>query len=477
MLEVSEKDIGTRLARDNPWWSDAEFPSPVASYPRRIYFPHFCKLAIDRTIRRAVVLMGPRRVGKTVMLHQLVQELLQGGSDAKKILYVSIDTPIYSHIPLEKFLDYFEQHPSTNASLYTVIFDEIQYLRNWERHLKDLVDRYQNVKFVASGSAAAALRLASSESGAGRFSDFRLPPLTFAEYIDFINKTDDLIDLKKDKSGFYSTKDIDGLNEEFVNYINFGGYPEAVMSDTVRANADQFVRSDIIDKVLLKDLPALYGITDIQELNRLFSHLAYNTGQELSLQTLSEKSAISKPTISRYIEYLENAFLISKISRIDANARKFQRETHFKTYLTNPSMRAALFAPVERTDAEVIGHLAESAIFAQWSHTSGSPLFYARWPKGEIDMVRLSGASLTPDWAVEIKWSNRAVRKPTLELKGLIDFLERRKLSSAIFTTLDETGTMNIHGHEIMYLPTSIYCYSVGKNVSSSQIKAILRDA
>ncbi|WP_417597799.1 ATP-binding protein [Pararhodobacter oceanensis] len=471
MLEVSEKDIGTRLSRDNPWWSEAAYQSPAAPWPRRIYFDPFFELATDRTVRRATVLMGPRRVGKTVMLHQLVDKLLRSGEAAARILYVSIDTPIYSHMPLEKFLDYFDEHPANGKENYFVLFDEIQYLKNWEQHLKDLVDRYHNIKFVASGSAAAALRLASTESGAGRFSDFSLPPLTFAEYIEFIGRTDELVEFVHEE-GIYREKDIVELNVEFVNYINYGGYPEAVLSPTVRENADQFVRSDIIDKVLLKDLPALYGITDIQELNRLFSHLAYNTGQELSLQTLSEKSAMSKPTISRYIEYLESAFLISKVSRIDANAKKFQRETHFKAYLTNPSMRAALFSPTEPSDSEVIGHLAESAIFSQWSHRGRSALFYARWPAGEIDMVRLSGANLRPDWAVEIKWSNRAVAKSATELKGLSHFLERKTLSHAVFTTLDKTGVIHLSGCEVKYMPTSVYCYSVGKNVSTSNIQS-----
>ena len=68
-----------------------------------------------------------------------------------------------------------------------------------------------------------------------------------------------------------------------MDYINFGGYPAAVGQPGVQANFEQFVGRDIVDKVLLRDLPSLYGIQDIQELNRLFQVLAYNTGQEVSL--------------------------------------------------------------------------------------------------------------------------------------------------------------------------------------------------
>ncbi len=404
------------------------------------------------------------------MLRQLVERLIASGAPPKNILYASIDTPIYSHIPLEKYLSFFELPAAGRDEQYYVIFDEIQYLKNWEQHLKDLVDSYPNVRFIASGSAAAALRLASTESGAGRFSDFKVPPLTFAEFLDFIGRRDELIVVNPSSSGeAFATNDIDALNGEFVNYLNYGGYPEVALSTAIRENADQFVRNDIIDKVLLKDLPTLYGIQNIEELNRLFAHLAYNTGQELSLQTLSEKSGVTKPTIVRYIEYLESAFLITKVSRVDQSGSRFRRETHFKTYLTNPSMRAALYTPVAPENTEVIGHLAESAVFSQWSHLPGNrDLFYARWPKGEIDMLYLSGARLTPRWAVEIKWSDRAVTKPREELKGLVEFVELGKIKTALFTTLSRTGKLQISGSSISYLPTSLYCYTIGRNITKA---------
>ena len=71
-----------------------------------------------------------------------------------------------------------------------LFLDEIQYLADWERHLKAFVDAHPDVRCVASGSAAAALRLKSVESGAGRFTDFLLPPLTFYEYLDLQDKAD-----------------------------------------------------------------------------------------------------------------------------------------------------------------------------------------------------------------------------------------------------------------------------------------------
>src|ERR1700730_2600272 len=88
--------------------------------------------------RAYYVMLGPRRVGKTVMIKQLVAEAISSGVDPCTILYVSIDTPIYSGKSLENFLGLMQKN--VHGQQRIVIFDEIQYLRNWEVHLKDLVD-------------------------------------------------------------------------------------------------------------------------------------------------------------------------------------------------------------------------------------------------------------------------------------------------------------------------------------------------
>jgi len=109
--------------------------------------------------------MGPRRVGKTVMIHHAIQTLLSKGVKPTAIGYCSVDNPVYNGLSLDKLIDYFGQCDGISfKSEPTYIFlDEIQYLRQWEVHLKSAVDTYPKIKFVASGSAAAALRMKSVE--------------------------------------------------------------------------------------------------------------------------------------------------------------------------------------------------------------------------------------------------------------------------------------------------------------------------
>ncbi len=462
MHSFTRDDIQARLNRDNPWWEGRAFPH--ADLKHRVYFDSFKKLALNRAVQRAAILLGPRRVGKTVMIKQVLQEAVKAGWSSSNILYVSIDTPVYSGISLEAFLSYLPS--GCQDGNYLVAFDEVQYLKDWQVHLKDLVDSYPNVKFIASGSAAAALSLQSKESGAGRFSDFMLPPLTFSEFLDFSGQSD--LASIEDKVGVCN--DIGKLNLAFIDYLNYGGYPEAVLNDEIRNNPEQFIRNDIIEKVLLKDLPSLYGIGNTQELNQLFTFLAYNAGQEASYENITQSSGISKQSVRKYIEYLESAFLIIKIPTVNDTCRSMQRERNFKVYLNNPSMRAALFSPVGEDDSTLIGHLAESAVFSQWQHSYAfRQLRYARWRnEGEVDVVFLSFSDDRPIWIGEVKWSDRAAKSVWSETKSMQVLLNKHPTIASVFlTTKTYQDKKTILGRQLDIWPTSLYSYMVGRNATS----------
>lgn len=455
---VPREQVVRRIRAENPWWLRERPPVLPTDIRPRAYFNPFMPLLLDRSVRRALVLMGPRRVGKTVMLHHAVQLLLFSRVDPRRICYISVDNPLYNGWGLEELLDCASEASEADFASEEayVFFDEIQYLRDWERHLKSLVDTRPNVKFVVSGSAAAALRLKSSESGAGRFTEFLLPPLTFHEFLQLLGKTHLVSDTGK--PGIDAVADIEGLNDAFVAYLNFGGYPEVALSETIRADPARFIKSDIIDKVLLRDLPGLYGIQDIPELNSLFTALAYNTAQEMSLDAISRTAGVAKNTIKKYIDYLESAYLLRVVHRIDRDGRRFQRATSFKVYLTNPSMRSALFAPIEPDD-DAMGRMTETAIFSQWFH-SNAPICYARWDKGEIDIVGLR-ANRNPHWAVEVKWSDRYCDSPR-ELAKCLTFCRANGLEKLTVTTRTRFHETVFEGVTIKFLPSALYCYAVG---------------
>lgn len=470
--DLLERQIKGRLNVDNPWWTEGKIPNYYASMTPRLYIDVFFPLIQSIELRRALILMGPRRVGKTVLMVHSIQRLIDSGVPAQNIVYISVETPIYNKLYLEQLIslscDILGKDPA-KEQLY-VFFDEIQYLKDWEIELKSLVDSYRHIKFIASGSAAAELKRKSNESGAGRFTDFNLPPLSFYEYIHLKGYANIMrpvaFNYKDHPSTVFEPIDQNLLNGLFLDYINYGGYPEVIVSEKIRENPGQFIRHDIIDKVLLRDLPSLYGIHDVQELNALFTMIAYHSGAQFSSEKLSKESGIKKETLKKYIQYLEAAFLIKMIRRTDDTAKNYQRETQFKIYLTNPSLRCALFEPIREQDAE-IGDMVETAVFAQWIPRQGTEIRYANWKQGrkqgEVDMVGLDIASQKPAWAVEIKWSDAFFSNPG-DLVSLHYFMDRNNLDHAIVTSISKTGNIQLNGHTLHFLPVACYAYTIGKN-------------
>ncbi len=437
------------MRRENPWWETDTIRPDYAGMKRRALFGRFARLAEETGIRRTVLLMGPRRVGKTVLLHQWIARLLERRIfRPREICYLSLDQPLYTRLSLEELVEQAREASEGHAEPRILVLDEVPYLPAWERHLKAFTDTHPGVRCVASGSAAAALRLRSAESGAGRFTDFLLPPLGFREFVDLEN-----VDPPEHR-------DITGWNRLFVAYLNFGGFPEAFLAPAARADPRRYIGLDVLRKVLTRDLAQLHGVQDASELAALFTTLAENTGLEISMDSLSKRSGVSKPTLSRYLEYLEATFLIRRVRRVEASGRRFRRANQFKAYLTTPSLRSALFDPVDPDD-EAMGRMAETAVFSQ-HFAAGDELHYARWKEGEVDFVRL-GPDGKPEQAVEVKWSDRFTEKPQ-ELTGLIEFARRHPQASITLTTRSiGPATLDWPGPgKLRVVPTSLYCLGEG---------------
>lgn len=454
MLRVSDKELLTRFGFENPWWTDSGMLDRLLAGKRdRLYLKPFSDLVTNRAVHRAIVLMGPRRVGKTVMLRQIVRALIREHEQKPEhIFFASLENPIYRGRSLADILAIFMNAGGHDrfADLW-VIFDEIQYVEEWEAHLKVLVDDYPNIRFVVSGSAAAALRMKSLESGAGRFTDFLLPPLLFTEYLDFIDAPSDIED------------DIEELNKHFFDYINFGGFPEAVLNADVQGNMPRFVSEDIVEKALLRDLPSLYGIDNPNELYRFFASLVYNSGQEVSISELSKDTGIPKNTILKYFQFLEAAFLIQRLHRIDEHGKRPQREMGFKVYVTNPCLRAAMFAPVsDDSDPKVLGGMVETAMMAQLVHSWViHQIYYARWRSGEVDLVTVNMASGKPEMAEEFKWSDR-IEKDVSIAKNLIEFAKQHKINNVLMSTKTVEKSITYDGIVIACIPSANMCLIYG---------------
>lgn len=464
MKKIDKKQIVASISRSNPWWVDngSSFSSRYKlfdQFPKRTHYAKILEQVQKKNPNRAFVLMGPRRVGKTVILYQIISHLLSNSNMIRmnnKILFASLDNPIFRLSSLEEIVLWGFESTQTSLDQAYVFLDEIQYIENWEQQLKVLVDNYPQVKFIVTGSATAALNKKSKESGAGRFTDYMLPPLSFYEFM--------VIKVQLEKTP-KSSVNIENLNDLYIDYLNYGGFPESFTSQNIKDFPEQYIGQDILDKVLMRDLPSVFGITNPNELNRLFTALAYNSSNEISLESISQTSGVSKKDIYKYIDYLEAAFLIKTIDKTDNKTQQFQRRTFFKVILSNPSLRSAIFGKVNGLSPELEG-LAETAIFSQLViHFWHSGFYkYARWnrgnKKGEVDLVHVDKKG-TPLSALEIKWTDRFALGNE-DPKSLINYCKENLLKEGFATTKSIFTKKTYGGITVYYLPVSFLCLLIG---------------
>lgn len=462
MKKIDKIQIVTALKRTNSWWANLS-QGLFEEFPKRMHYEKIFELIQQRNPNRALVLMGPRRVGKTVILYQVINHLLSSKYDSKKILFASLDNPLFRLSTLDELMHWGFESTQTSLEDTYVFFDEVQYVENWEQQLKVLVDTYPKAKFIVTGSATAALHKKSKESGAGRFTDYMLPPLSFYEFM--IIKAQ-LENIPK------NSINLERLNSLYIDYLNYGGFPESLNSEKIRDFPEQYIGQDILDKVLMRDLPSVFGINNPNELNKLFTALAYNSSNEISLESIAQTSGVTKKDIYKYIEYLEAAFLVKIIDKTDNKTQKFQRRTFFKVILSNPSLRSAIFGKVKDEDSELEG-LAETAIFSQlvihfWHFESYK---YARWnrgnSKGEVDLVHVDKKG-TPLSALEIKWTDRFALGNE-DPKSLIAFCKENNIKEG-FATSKTVFSKKIYGEiAVIHIPTSFMCLLLGYSLSLSE--------
>jgi len=465
---ISDNDLFQRLAFDNPWWdftdeTEIKFRNPT----KRAFFPSFVTRVMKAGQGDVLVLAGPLRAGKTVMMRQMVADLIERGVKPQNVFYCSMTTPSYTATNLGTLFEMFcrRYRHKPDAELY-VFYDEIQYLKDWEQALLKLAKQRPEARFIGAVSAGAPTTISGERTHDGRMDTYILPPLTFLEFMRFRGSEEKLFDLRDGKGagprGNVAMRKgaLPHLNAEFHRYVNFGGFLEGVLGQQREgAPAPTFIRDGVSDRVLHKDLAGMYGVNDAQELNRLFALLAFNTAREVSMDDLAKASNIAKNTLRKYLDYLEAAFLIRRVARVDRDAQRFQRQVSFKAYLTAPCVYSALFGPVAADD-QTFRRLAETALVSQWlGAESVRNLAYASWKDGTIDLMAMDPVTDRPDHVYEIDWRNK-YSSPENRPDAIVDFVERNNkdaLPYILTHSIARPGMMR--NVDLTLAPLSLYCY------------------
>ena len=404
---ISQEKLIKTLQMYNPWWKSAEAIRANTKQHKRFAYYEAMKVISSSSLRRFAVLSGARRVGKTTILYQMIEKLINDGVNPRNILYVTFDNPILKMVSVDDVFSTYETLYPIEGERY-LFFDEIQYTDSWELWMKVFYDLHKDIKLTATGSASPVLEQGSSDSGVGRWSVLKVPTLSFFEYCELLelpckpqlsNFGDDLkfTDLPKMTTGELA----DLMNQfseplliqHFNRYLTIGGFPELALYDNDE-NAQRILREDVVDKVIKRDVLTLFNVRNPLSMEKLFLYLCMTSSDIFNKQTASKELEISASSIEDYISFLEKSNLIY-ISASTMVGKRAALRGRPKIYIADAAIRnAVLMLDDVLADDTEMGVVVETAVYKHvmsYYHNSGAVnIGYYRKAKDnqkEVDIV------------------------------------------------------------------------------------------
>ncbi len=418
----------------NPWWKTGSFSVPGV--------PNFKRDAFVQAMRHteanhglALLINGPRRVGKTTIINQVIRCLIEEKKvPVNRILFFSLDDPLIQQLPQKDQGTLFEAllaqwakvagtalRTSPNA-LYCFL-DEIQRLPRWELYIKRYVDLRYPIRFIISGSASHTIFRKSLESLLGRLVDISLPPFTFREFVRFhysehevfLSKlAGDVLDIGESSSVIQFNR---RLNEEIKpsaieqwnryadEYAQKGGFPQLWMMGTA-AERSAFIDQQFVERVTLEDLRLVKEIRRPEIFHQFLRYAFARTGQEYNLEELASLIHTTRVTLTEALPLLLQTELIRKVERFTGKPVRL-RSTHAKLYAADLVLMQGITKIVTSLEGEERGRIAETLAHNVIQLFPGvSDISYYREPSGqqEIDFVARVGSRVVP---IEIVYKNQ----------------------------------------------------------------------
>jgi predicted AAA+ superfamily ATPase len=471
MAITSKEGILKVLTAYNPWWKTGAVSSKMSKAHKRFAFHEAMKRLEQANLRRTVVLTGTRRVGKTTILYQMIENLLGKGVSPQKIVYISMDHPMLKLSGFQDILDCYHENIYAEQDVY-YFFDEVQYAQNWDKWLKAIYDMQPDTRMVATGSASPALMKGNQESGAGRWSVIQVPTMSFYEYCELLNidrpqlpeklKITPLLHMTQQERTQIMLQ-LSKVQNHFNRYLQVGGFPELALADN-DIMAQQIMREDVVDKVLKRDLPSLYSIRNATELERIFLYLCNVSSEIVSIDAIAkELSGVSRPTVENYIQYLESANLIYQSWPVDMAGKKVLKARP-KIYIADAAIRnAVLMDDSLLTDPVEMGKIVETAVYkhvAAFYYQQATSVGYFRGGrKGkEIDIV--VDYPNTKNILIEVKYREAA---PIPDDDAIAELCGEASAAIIVTKSAHDFGVHNTKsGTDMLRIPAFAFLYLLG---------------
>ena len=402
----------------------------------------FPKLEEHLKSDQMTILIGPRQVGKTYLMDTLRKKL---EAEGKKTVWLNLDN--------EEDKQRFSSQAVLIAYIELVVgkekgyifIDEIQRKEDAGIFLKGIFDMHLPHKFIVSGSGSLELKAKIPESMAGRKQLFAIDPISFEEFINF--KTN--YQYEEKLKDFFAVEE--GKTNRFLSeYMVFGGYPRVVLAET--ATDKQREMQEIYRSFVDRDIHDLLHLDKTDAFTDLLKVIASQIGSLVNMVELSSTISIDQKTIKNYLFYLEQTFIIKKVTSYYRNTRKEITKAPMY-YFVDVGLRnwlLGLFGLAE-IPTPLSGHLFENVVFNtlkfQTELTPTQIHFWRTRDQAEVDFVLETGLEVIP---VEVKYTK--LIKPEIP-RSFRNFITKYKPKNGYIVHLGGSLQEHIGETRISFLP------------------------
>lgn len=461
---MDDKRFERVLSQYNPWWRrETGWKDSLPEYQRPVVGQILSDL---KEITQVISVTGPRRVGKSTALMQVISNLIAEQKIApKRILYFSFDDPdVFASKDFQKVVfDLLVDRTKGHKEISYFFLDEIQRLPRWELFIKKYYDLKQPIRFVVSGSASSPIFRSSQESLLGRIKDHHLLPFSFREYCQYRMRSQpafsQIIDTHRDlrsnlldgdgPAALQSLTELDNDLEPFqdeidhavIDYCREGGFPEVwLLPDSIRKI--EYLMEQQVRKVLYEDLMTLTQYRKPENVLRFFVYLLAHPGVEINTTKIAKESGVERRVVEENLPRLEMTDLILRIQKFRHQPLRV-RQGNIKCYPIDMALRNAVLKTWTMPDPAAMGLYAENLVMRElvtWPELI--EVSYFREKNHEVDFVlTYRGSQYLP---IEVKH-----RKKLNQIKGLKRFMKLHKPKLGVIVTRDRKAVFK----DYLYLP------------------------
>lgn len=414
------------------------------NYIKRTIFPALIK-HLDKS--EITVLIGPRQVGKTVLLEQLQMYLKeQRKIDPALIFYFNLDVAqdremFNSQTEFIKFL----KQKSWREKIY-IFIDEAQKVKEGGRFFKGIYDSRLNVKIILTGSSVLEIKAKMQESLTGRKRLFKLFPLSFLEILKA--KNDNLYNLVLSKKNIIQYDHQQILNL-FYEYCVFGGYPKVFLSPNWQEKTE--ILTEIYSSYIEKDIIGFLKIQNEQAFLKLIKLLASQTGNLINLNELAAIINTNRQTVERYLLNLEKTFIIYNLPPFFNNPRQEIIKASKIFFIDNGLRNLALnsLQPLDINSRSDKGALLENIILKELLILQSQKYFNLHFwrtkQKAEVDFIIEKGLKIIP---LEVK---SHLKLPKLS-SSFLGFIQRYNPPQGLIVNLNYQGDKQVKQTKVHFI-------------------------